>query len=117
MNKTIYLNEPLEQLAEKTKGDSPRSGRFSSRLGEIVERYDIIMELTKLPALSESEINIMEEVICGSVIDRRKIRGLHLDVLDAATGTSDSRQKMSEKVSEMSPTERIKMIEFILGAL
>ena len=54
MNKTIYLNETLEKLAEKTKGDSPRSGRFSSRLGEIVDRYDIIMELTELPEMSES---------------------------------------------------------------
>lgn len=115
MNKTIYLNETLEQLAEKTKGDSPRSGRFSSRLGEIVERYDIIMELTELPEMSESEIEIMGEVICGSIIDRRKIRGLHLDVLDAATGTSESRQKLSEKVAVMSPAARIKLVEFILG--
>ena len=115
MNKTIYLNEPLEQLAEETKGDSPRSGRFSSRLGEIVERYSIIMELTELTALSESEINIMGEVICGSIIDRRKVRGLHLDVLDAATGTSELRQKLSEKAAGMSPAARIKLIEFILG--
>ena len=115
MNKTIYLNETLEKLAEKTKGDSPRSGRFSSRLGEIVERYDIIMELTELPEMSESEIEIMGEVICGSIIDRRKIRGLHLDVLDAGTGTSESRKMLSEKVAGMSPAERIKLIESLLG--
>ena len=75
MNKTIYMNEPLMRLAEETKAATRRNGGFSSRLGEIVERYEILLELTEVPDLTEKETQIMEEVICGAVIDRRKLRG------------------------------------------
>lgn len=44
MRKTIYMNDPLIKLKEQTT-----NGGFSRRLGEIVERYDIIMKLTPEP--------------------------------------------------------------------
>lgn len=84
---------------------------FSARLGEIVERYGILIDLEELPDFSEAETEILSEVICGAAIDRRKVRGLHLDVLDAASGTQEERDDLSRKVEEMTAGQRLKLIE------
>ena len=109
--KTIYMNPPLETLAEKTKGKSRREGGFSAALGDIVERYQILVDLTALPAFSDDETFVLSETICGSVIDTRKIRGLHLDVLDCASGTSELRQVLSKRLESMTPGERLVLVE------
>lgn len=111
MKRTIYMSEPLERLAEETRGDSRRTSGFSRRLGEIVERYRIMLELDTPPELTETELAIMGEVLSGSVIDRRKIRGLHLDVLDAATGTPDDRQQLSGKIEALTAGQRLALVE------
>lgn len=113
MKRTIYMSEPLERLANETRGDSRRTSGFSRRLGEIVERYKIMLELDTPPELTETELTIVGEVLAGAVIDRRKIRGLHLDVLDAATGTSDDRKKLSKKIDGLTAGQRLAMIEKI----
>lgn len=109
--KTIYMNEPLEKLAEKTRAASARNGGFSSRLGEIVDRYDMIMELTPMPELTDTDTQIIAEAVCGSRIDIRKVRGLHLDVLDCELGTADDRKDLSARIEAMGPAERLKIIE------
>lgn len=113
MKRTIYMSEPLEQLAEETKGDSRRTSGFSRRLGEIVERYQIMLDLDmgSLPTLTETELGIMGEVLSGAVIDRRKIRGLHLDVLDAAVGSDDDRKLLSEKIETLTAGQRLALVE------
>lgn len=84
---------------------------FSARLGEIVERYQMILDLEALPEFSEDEMEILNEVIWGNIVDRRKVRGLHLDVLDAATGTQAAHDDLSAKVAEMTVGQRLKLIE------
>lgn len=111
MKRTIYMSEPLERLADETRGDSRRTGGFSRRLGEIVERYKIMLELDAPPELTETELAIVGEVLSGAVIDRRKIRGLHLDVLDAATGTPDDRKKLSKKIEGLTAGQRLALVE------
>ena len=111
--KTIYMNPPLEILAAKTKGKSRREGGFSAALGDIVERYQIMLDLTALPSFSDDETFILSEAICGSVIDARKIRGLHLDVLDCASGTPEIRESLSIRLESMTPGERLALIEKI----
>lgn len=111
MKRTIYMSEPLEQLADETRGDSRRTSGFSRRLGEIVERYQSMLDLDTPPELTETELAIMGEVLCGAVIDRRKIRGLHLDVLDATTGSDDDRKQLSKKIEEMTAGQRLTLIE------
>lgn len=113
MKRTIYMSEPLERLAEETRGDSRRTSGFSRRLGEIVERYQIMLDLDTPPELTETELAIMGEVLSGSVIDRRKIRGLHLDVLDAATGTPADKKQLSAKIERLTAGQRLAMIEKI----
>jgi hypothetical protein len=115
MKRTIYMSEPLERLADETRGDSRRTSGFSRRLGEIVERYQIMLDLDmgSLPDLTETELAIMGEVLYGAVIDRRKIRGLHLDVLDAATGSDDDRKQLSKKIEEMTAGQRLTLVESV----
>ena len=106
--KQIYMNPALAALESEMKESG---GSFSARLGEIVERYQIMLDLETLPGLSENETLILSEVICGGVIDRRKIRGLHLDVLDAETGSREGRDALRAKVEEMTAGQRLKLIE------
>ena len=115
MRKTIYMSEPLVKLAEKTRGDSRRTSGFSRRLAEIVERYQMMLDLDSqnLPELTDSEMDIMGEIIAGSVIDARKIRGLHLDPLDAATGTPDERRRLAAKIEPLTAGQRLALIEKI----
>ena len=109
-NKQIYMNPALAGL----EADVKEAGTsFSARLGEIVERYQMMLDLEALPEFSEDETMILSEAICGSVIDRRKIRGLHLDVLDTAIGTKEERDALSAKVEAMTAGQRLKLIESI----
>lgn len=109
-NKTISMGGAIEALSDKMKQEG---GNFSARLDEIVERYQMILDLEELPEFSEDEMEILNEVIWGNIVDRRKVRGLHLDVLDAATGTQTARDALSAKVAEMTAGQRLKLIESI----
>lgn len=113
MKKTIYMNPPLERLADKTKGDSRRTSGFSAALGEIVGRYDIIMELTPLPDFSDAEIEVLSEIVCGSVVDKAMIRCMHLSALDCASGTPELRQAVADNLSNMSAAERMAVINHL----
>lgn len=107
-NKQIYMNPALAGL----EADVKEAGTsFSARLGEIVERYQMMLDLEALPAFSEDETMILSEAICGSVIDRRKIRGLHLDILDTAIGTKEERDALSAKIENLTAGQRLKLIE------
>ena len=106
--KQIYMNPALAGLEAETK---ERGESFSARLGEVVERYGILLDLEELPEFSAEEAEILGECICGAAIDRRKIRGLHLDVLDTATGTEEEREELSRKVAEMGAGQRLALIE------
>lgn len=108
--KQVYMNPALAGLEAETK---ERGESFSARLGEVVERYGILLDLEELLEFSEEETEILSECICGATIDRRKIRGLHLDVLDAASGTQEERDALSRKVEEMTAGQRIKLIEML----
>lgn len=119
MKRTIYMSEPLEALAEKTRGTSRRTSGFSRRLGEIVERYQIMLDIDtqKLPKLTDTELEIMGEVIMGAVIDARKVRGLHLDPLDATLGTPDERKTLADKIEPLTAGQRLVLIEKVEGQI
>lgn len=106
--KQVYMNDALTELEADVK---ERGGSFSARLDQIVERYQILLDLEELPEFSEEEMDILNEVVFCNKIDRRKIRGLHLDVLDAATGTWEERETLSRKVQEMGAGARLALIE------
>lgn len=102
------MSEPLEMLAEELEGSDTS---FSGRLSEIVRRYGILLDLEEDPPFSDEETAILGEVVCGATIDRRKVRGLHLDVLDAASGTQEERNDLSAKIENLTAGQRLKLIE------
>ena len=104
----ISMGSSVEDLAEKMKREK---GNFSRRLDEIVERYNILLDLETLPDFSEQEVAILAETVGGSAIDRRRVRGLHLDIIDAALGTSQERDVLSAKIEGMTAGQRLKLIE------
>ena len=106
--KQIYMSSALTELETEVKESG---GSFSARLGEIVERYGILLDLEELPEFSEEETEILSECVCGATIDRRKVRGLHLDALDVASGTEESRRAVSEKIEKMTAGQRLALIE------
>ena len=107
-NKQIYMSPALTELETEMKESG---GSFSARLGEIVERYGILLSLEEIPDFTEDEIEVLSEMVCGSYINCRKIRGLHLDALDVASGTPEIRQAVSEKIEKMTAGQRITLIE------
>lgn len=106
--KQIYMNPALAGLEAETKESG---GSFSARLGEIVERYGILLSLEEVPEFTEDEIEVLSEMVCGSYINCRKVRGLHLDALDVASGTEESRRAVSEKIEKMTAGQRLALIE------
>ena len=72
MNKrrSIYLGEPLMQLAEEIV--ESKSGGFSRKLCEIVERYQLIIDLEVLPDFTSDEIDILRGIIIGEYINIKK---------------------------------------------
>ena len=106
--KTISTGENIDRLDAEVKA---AGGNFSARLDEIVERYQILLTLEEVPDFSDEEVYILSECVCGSYINCRKVRGLHLDVLDAATGTREERDALSRKVAEMGAGARLALIE------
>lgn len=106
--KTISTGANIDRLDAEVKAVG---GNFSARLDEIVERYGILLSLEEVPDFSDEEVYILSEVVCGSYINCRKVRGLHLDVLDAATGTQEERETLSRKVAEMGAGQRLALIE------
>ncbi|MCG7407673.1 hypothetical protein MH117_09580 [Paenibacillus sp. ACRRX] len=111
--KQIWMNPPLEKLAEECGKAKGRDGKFSTRLGDIVERYDLIMRLTPAPELSDNELMIMGEVILGSALTTVSLKYMHESILDAASGTADERQALHGKATSWSIAERIALIEVI----
>ena len=109
--KTIWLNPPLERLVDQCGDAKGRDGKFSRRLGDIVERYEAIIKNTSVPELTADEKMIIGEIICGSVVTPLTIKYMHESVLDCASGTADERQVLSDKIAMWSAAERVAVIE------
>ena len=107
-NKQIYMSPALTELETEMK---ERGGSFSARLGEIVERYGILLSLEEVPDFTEDEMEVLSEMVCGSYINCRKIRGLHLDALDVASGAEETRRAVSTKIEKMTAGQRLALIE------
>lgn len=107
MKKTIYMNDPLYRLNEQTPG-----GSFSRRLGEVVERYDIIMRLTpEPPEFSREEMHVLGEVLAGAKISAGFIYSLGFEIQDSVLETPEIREALAKKIDGMTAAEKIKMIE------
>ncbi|AUS03581.1 hypothetical protein BN12_30 [Paenibacillus phage BN12] len=109
--KHIWMNPPLVKLAAECGKANGREGKFSARLGDVVERFDIIMKLTPAPEMNDIEKMILGEVVCGSALSPVTIKYMPESIMDAATGTEEEREALSRKVTTWSAAERIAAIE------
>ena len=110
MKKTIYMNDPLIKLNEQTT-----NGGFSRRLGEIAERYDIIMKLTpEPPKFSPEEMHILGEVLAGAKISAGFIYSMSFEIQDSVLETPEIRESLAKKIDAMTAAEKVKMIETFL---
>jgi hypothetical protein len=109
--KQIWMSPSLERLNEQCGKAKGRDGTFSRRLGEIVERYEVIMKLTVAPELTDTEKMIIGEVVCGSIITPTTIRHMGESIMDCASGTNEERKALHDKIIKLSPSERIALIE------
>ena len=105
-NKTIYMNETLKILDKKT----PR-GQFGKALGRMIHRFQLIMELTQLPVLSQIEKDLLVEALGEREISSLLIRYLHEAVLECKRGSVEERKALSRKISALSNAERILLYE------
>ncbi|MEG0797374.1 MAG: hypothetical protein RR384_01135 [Acidaminococcaceae bacterium] len=105
MRKNIYMNAPLEKLLEETK-----PGKFSQRLGEIVERYSVIIGLTKIPNFTQNEIIILSKLICGITVTQTMVRTMHCAIMDMYEDNI-IKKNLADKIEQLSATQRIMLIE------
>lgn len=111
MRKQIWMNSPLERLAEQCGKAKGRDGQFSRRLGDVVERYEAIIKLTPIPGMDAEEKMILGAVICGGTITPTSIKYLDESVMDLGASTVENRQALAEKIKTWSAAERIAAIE------
>lgn len=113
--KKIYMNEPLERLAEQTSADSRRNGGFSRALGLIVNSYQILMTLSPLPEFSDGEKEVLYNILWGSKVTASKIKDLHLDVLDYFGCSTDN--ELYKKIEALNIVQRVRLVNELLYGL
>ena len=114
MRKNIYMNPPLEALAEKVSElEKGRDGNFSRRLGDIVERYTVLMSLVPAPKMSDEEMVLLASVIYGSPVNTTQIRLLNEYILDSGTSSLEIREGFAKKVAKWSICERLMAVESV----
>lgn len=106
--KSIYLNEPLMRAAEEAKN---YDGGFSRRLGEIVGRYYILLDLEPIPELSQEELSIISGIASKDFVNSRMVQALHIDVQYSPAGSDEERQELSKKIEPLTPGQRLALIE------
>ncbi len=106
--KSIYLNEPLMRAAEESK---TYEGGFSRRLGEIVGRYYILLDLEPIPDFIPGELDIIREVVSKDYVNARMVQALHIDVQYSPAGDEATCQELSKKIEPLTPGQRLVIIE------
>ena len=102
--KLIYLNPALKELDEKTK-----TGKFSTRLGTIVEQYNLVNELTTTPDLSKTEKLILKELLRKHDFIVPMIQCMPQLVLMCSFGSEEERKNLAKVLSEVGLITRVKL--------
>ena len=102
--KLIYLNPALKELDEKTK-----TGKFSMRLGTIVEQYNLVNELTTTPDLSKTEKLILKELLRKHDFIVPMIQCMPQLVLMCSFGSEEERKNLAKVLSEVGLITRVKL--------
>ena len=116
MEKAIDMNEALFELQKRLETENHENRNQNdewvlARLGDIVNRYEIIKQLTPVAKLTADELMILGESICGSDLTSRAISNLHETLMDCSTGDEKERLGLRSKIMKLSAAERIALIE------
>lgn len=109
--KTIYMNDSLILLSEKTKGASRRTGQFSGRLARIVDRYMLFLELTPVPPLTAPENELLASLISKKKPDRQLLASLPSLIRESTPPSENVRTALLKKTETLSCAERLALIE------
>ena len=107
LKKSIYLQGGVIDVYTETR-NKERPQSFSKRMGQIVDRYHLILDSVNTPELSVNEKHVLGVTIQGSYIDKLFIKYLHEEIDDTELdGASD----LAKKVKRLDFLQRIKLIE------
>lgn len=103
---SIYLNPPLERVQSSLGTDQS----LSRRLGEIVERYELI--ITNPPTLTERERAILVETFADRDITPLVLKYLHDELIDHGVGDFETEVKpLAARIDSMILAKRVALIE------
>lgn len=111
--KTIWLNPPLEILLKELKQKN-QEGNFSRCLGNIAERYSLLMEDTYS---SIPELNQNEQVLLNTILNKNRTITIELlknmtKIIElSANGSAEDRTTLKNKFEPLCVLERIAVIE------
>lgn len=116
MEKAIDMKEALFELQKRLETENHENGNHNdewllARLGDIVNRYEIIMQVTPVAKLTADELMILGESICGFDMTPRAVSNLHETLMDCSTGDEKERLALRSKIMKLSAAERIALIE------
>ena len=87
---SIWLGPTLKKLSDELKvegGNKGRGGQFSSRLSDIVERYNTLLLCGTVPVLDDNEKSILLAAVQGGTVSAVVIK--HLPELITDTNLPD----------------------------
>ncbi|MEG0729646.1 MAG: hypothetical protein RR420_08490 [Anaerovoracaceae bacterium] len=112
--KTIWLNPPLERVMAGLEQKNGRAGQFSRRIGDIAERYNMIISETEPPELTTSELSILGDALCSTEINNLSMKYMHENILASTIGTEEERKNLSRRAEKWSIVEKIAILEKVL---
>lgn len=108
MRKDLWINPPLERVLKS-------ASNFSRRLGDIVDRYELILKSTEAPIITEKERMILHDAFGSTIINETAIKNMGENILQSQVGTEEERKELAEKIIELNIVEKILIIEKIEG--
>ena len=108
MRKDLWMNPPLERVLKSATN-------FSRRLGDIVDRYELILKSAEAPIITKKERMILIDAFGSTIINETAIKNMDENILQSQVGTQEERKELAEKITRLNIVEKILIIEKIEG--
>ncbi|MHA2719559.1 hypothetical protein [Streptococcus agalactiae] len=107
LKKSIYLTGKLIDTYDEciTK---KRVRSFSGRVSDIVDRYEILIGLAKIPELNDTEKVILGKTILGSVMDKYEILYMPDNIRDTDL---EGAEELAKRIEPLDNLQRMALIE------
>lgn len=105
---SIYLNPILSEAKDLA---AERGLSLSRLLGDVFERYQGMIRMVRLPNFTQTEKEILSEVILGSYVSPDMLRAMPDSIFDAATGSVAEKEALKAKLLALQPIERMAVVD------